>query len=606
MVIFIIYQTDEIIASYERFLDSHYISKYIPIKIESLSEHDQEYPNSCNCWVINTFEIIRETIESYYPEGLISDCCVISELYEPEITSLSEINPLSDKQTIGAVLGLLVLAFPEVMWLFDSPHNGINSNLFYKLKDNEFIEINHIINTARTKTFYIEVLIKNHFTFLFDPTGLRNSILSNIKGTVYNIYPRNNLAISLDEETSYNILHAYLAYRLNYKVLSINSFLFLDHFLQEHNSFDLIFEDIYLNYPDEPSKGQREQMKKPVNLSNLEVRDNYYYCLKEIPNRIIITSGHQRVDWFSENQEYINRIKFEGKTIETVYKPSSGIFNILLAGGLMDKYWSHRKQILNTYPINGENNIHSANGRFLLIAETLIKKAKLINENKYSVEDYIQGALLTYDALNVLGYRTPTTSLEAVSLRNILEVKAECMFYGIDYNVDVVNRSKDIELEVETISYWFKPSHSKASSLNAQMSIIMRLYKIFEDNCQYDESMACLNRFKHLNRKWSSINNYYMKILHPLRWYIDTLVGSLPSFIGAIIIWPLVFGLLNWFFHINEFIECILGSFMCFYSLQTYPNLNYNENIFTFVIILTGFIHLGIFISHLYSCFMRE
>ena len=50
------------------------------------------------------------------------------------------------------------------------------------------------------------------------------------------------------------------------------------------------------------------------------------------------------------------------------------------------------------------------------------------------------GALLALEAQELLANRTPTTALEALAVRHELEVTAECMFYGVEYNFDVRRR----------------------------------------------------------------------------------------------------------------------------------------------------------------------
>jgi ABC-type multidrug transport system fused ATPase/permease subunit len=220
------------------------------------------------------------------------------------------------------------------------------------------------------------------------------------------------------------------------------------------------------------------------------------------------------------------------------------------------------------------------------------------------------------EALELLGCRTPTTSLEAIALRHKLEVKAECMFQGMEYNIEVKSRFREINGEVRAVSHWFNPATRKRSALNAEMSVVTEIMRIFREYGQFDEEQECLKHFRELNRRWYFLNHPWFRPIHPLRWYVETLIGSFRLFVLAILGWPVVFGLLSFAtgatFGANGGDIVGLGhhltnAYFSFFGLQpsVQPN-NSAAHILTLLLVVIGFAHLGIFISHLYSLVSRK
>jgi hypothetical protein len=575
--------------------------------------HDERIGTSPNdkSWnnrILSLFIEISRYLEKSKPEELRNSVAFLDGgFYEG---GLKELSPLKDPPTLAQLAAMLVLAFPDVFWIFLTTRENLddNNHILYWMSD---------INKALDKTIYEPI---------FDADGLRNKIKKTMKqnpdygNTVSFIQDRkeDNIAAAIDEEEAYAYLHGYLAYKLGFRCFLINSENKMDLFKNNEISRDmnilpkakLIFEDIYLNFPDK-SKG--------THFSNLHERDSVFKKLKSAENRIFVTVGHKNVRWDKENRAYIRSLRSAPKKIKIVYKPSGGIYNLLEKSGLLTDY---RKRLQQKWELAGPNKnsdidssvIHSAPGRLLLLAEKLIDRAENIYSQSSTVPDCIHGATLALEALDLLGYRTPTTSLEAIALRHQLEVKAECMFYGVEYNIDVKNRFKEIEGEVSSVARWFHPSVRKRSALNARMGIITEVMGIFRQCGQFDEEQACLRHLRKLNRTWYFLNNPWLKVIQPIRAYIETLVGSFPLFILALLFWPSFFGVLSFklgaeFNNISRFSfsDQLSNAFFTFFGLQpvNFP-VNGPAKILTILIIFGGFMHLGIFISYLYNLITRK
>ncbi len=533
----------------------------------------------------------------------------------------------------AVLLSLLFLTFPEVQWYFLCENSKCErSTAFIHLLPPFFSFKDYFIQDFEKKDNPSEVclILSRFFNIipLFDFSDLRNKIRQCIQpasGGDNPVFPlRYHFAAAIDEEEPYAFLHGYLAYKIGYKCLLVTTQEMMELLSKKKEEklkcdipfIDLAFEDLFLNFPD--------RSQDNIHLSDLYKRDEKYKRLKDVSKRILVTVGHKHIGWYRKNQDYIKGLRAKGKKVKIVYKPSSGMYNILEKSGLLKEYWKRRKEEWNRAKPRLESveeiGGHSAPGSLLLIAEKLIDRSRRIFSKAETVQDCIQGATLAMEAIELLGYRTPTTALEAIALKHKLEVKAECMFCGIEYNIDVKNRIREIKNEVKAVSLWFHSNVRKRSVLDAQMRIITDITRIFREAGQFDEELSCIKYLRKLNRRWSLKERGFKKFLnyliYPLRSYIETLVASFPLFCLALVGWPTLFGILgkitgaNFGKHISymsPLTDYISNAFFTFFGLQPsgFPGGSW-AHILTILLIFGGFLHLGIFISHLYTLITRR
>jgi len=597
-----------------------------------------EIPDEVPIPILDLFNLISSKLEKRENTVLRNSIAIFDiGLYEWNLNPLSITSPERNQ-----LASMLTLAFPEIHWVF------------VRMIKKEFEGTDDL---EKKYTFYWTGKLKEFFDSLnnlpspfFDPSNLRNSIRENMKRTAdlekqlkyLQLHDRGDSA-SIDEEEPYACLHGYLAYKLGYRCFLVTTMRMIKEVFGKEtsperenkpNNIDLVFEDMFLNFPDR--ERYLADKKEHLRLSDLRQRDRIFDCLKNVENRIFVTVGHKYIptERLESNKVYIEELKAGGKRIKKVYKPSGGIYNILEKAGLLKKYWKRKKEewdaaIPFVETAAEEGGGHSAPGRLLVIAEKLIDRAERIFDGTQTVQGCIHGALLALEAQELLGYRTPTTSLEAIALRHQLEVKAECMFYGVGYNIDMKKRFKEIAGEVKAVSRWFHPSVKKKSALNAQMGIITELMEILREYFQFDEEQECLKCFRKLNRKWYFSNRPWLNFIRPIRWYIETLVGSFSLLITSIIGWPLLSGVVKFILDKYEnFGQHILQAYMTFFSFQpiesevtsqkgqqlaselaskiTYPGYFPHDHWLTLLLIIGGFLHLGIFISYLYTVITRK
>lgn len=595
-------------------------------------------------WVLRAFDQIAAKIEAV--AGASGNSCslhravVFVDPDQEQLTSLDQLNPISLKGGgWSALIAMLVLAFPEMHWVINDADPSSESAFF-----NEAHGLS-ATNTVRQ----VLALHDQGFTPLFDATGWRTLMRERIRKTeeahkrVAPYMPvRLALAASLDEEDGYAFFNAYTAYRFGYRCHVLTTYGLTKKILDEaatpdeadaetkttgkllRNALALSFEDLYMNFPD-------KSPEVDIHFSELEKRDGHFRKLRAVKRRVFVTVGHQHrgedQQTWADNREYLKYLRSTGHYCKTIYKPESGVFDLWHRSGLRGLHAANQglaqgfewppQEFTYRDHIGG----HSAPGRLLLIANRLLERACRILSEADSVPKAIHGAVLALDAIEYMGHRTPTTSLEALALKHQLEVYAECMFYGIEYNMDVDSRFKEIESEVRAIGEWFRPTSRRLSMLNAEIRIISELILIFRQHNQFDEEQKALVRSRSLYRHlWYGRNKWWAWLFYPARWYVEFLLGSLMRFVLALFCWIIVltvlYGLV--FPPSDHYLQPDLfhgfsDAVTSFFGLQPPHDLKQlveeNQPHVVWVMlsaVILGFVHLGIFISHLYSIIARR
>jgi len=536
---------------------------------------------------------------------------------------LDELDPLNSSKGPAQLLSMLILATPEIHWVFLPGINLYGKNKVLKNKYFYTFDIDKLSNFIRNTIDFTNTGLIS----LFDSCNLRNSIREKIIEKEKGVPVRNECAAAIDEEISYALLNAYTAYRFGYRVWTVTTFEVMKHIFQNNNSnlkldcdIKLVFEDLYLNFPD----------RNDEHLSDIEDRDDKFEGLANVNERILVTVGHKigsdNKNKWQKNLSYL-KFTFPGRS-KVLYKPLSGIFDLWKKAGKWNWYKNTPKlQGDFTWPpkkitkLSDEGSGHSTPGRLLLIVQSLLKRSENILRKANSVEDTIQAATLALEAKELLACKTPTTAMKALSLQHQAEVETECMFYGVEYDFDVKSRIKDIKKEVKAISTWFHRSAKRRSQLNAEISILNELAQRYRNYSQFDEENVCINESRKLtNALWVN-RNPLRWLIWPFRAYINFLLKSLNRFIFVMMLWVFLFGLLYWFIAAKqgadvEFIDSIIVSAKTFLAFQP-PDLEFWVHpprleftpirliYFIFPAVL-GFIHLGVFISHLTMILMRK
>lgn len=386
----------------------------------------------------------------------------------------------------------------------------------------------------------------------------------------------------------------------------------------------LSVEDRFLNFADKDPESN-------LRLSQDHDRLEMFGALAQVPHRVFITTRHDTLSPPSLTatlkaaaaavHRKLTKVGLQSQEAIVVHKPCSGILDIwarLEISRPATFIWPPKSD----WTKDSEESGHSAPGRLLLVAERLIARAQRILENARAVPDAIHGAVLSLDAKEYLGHRTPTTSLEAVALQHQLEALSECSFYGIEHNIDVKRRFAEIATELNSITNWVTPSKRTLSRLNAELRIVSELVLIFRSHSQFDEEQQSLvklrrlhrNLWLHRNRQWAWV--YWIFWL--FRAYVELMLRSLGWLTAAFAFWVLALTILYVISgHSGEpslvarywhgFVDTMI-SFIGLSPPHDMEDLWNGPGVIRVCMLAIGlgFVHLGIFITHLYAIIARR
>ena len=500
-------------------------------------------------------------------------------------------------------------------------NTDINYSMIVSMLQLVFPEV-LFISSDIAELSYSKKIIGNGYSPLMDGQGKRDMIrkvmVKDSDGIAEYLPLRKNLAVAIDDEQSYSLLHAYAAYRAGYKTIAITRIDQANAFLCGINRLrpQLVIEDLYIHYPDGGD-----------GLSDLETRSSYYEGLNEATHRILVTSGFQQKSdeaKVKRNIAFIKQLKIKGNHHKEVLKPHAGTFLLWQASGLStvlqfgrgrrrrtgvgdDYYWP---------PESKQDEVkhgHSSPGRLTYIAQHLLNRAeRLWRADGMSIQEAVRGAVLATDALELLGGRTPTTSIEALRLKHEFEVNAECRFSGVEHHFLLKPRLQEIRRDVAYICNWFHPKQQRMAALNAEMTILSCLMIVFRQNAQFDEEQECLVRVRHLqNELWRRQSPWRFWTWPVLR-YFEFILSSIPNFIISMLVWMFLLSIAYTLVLDNNImagIESSLTSFLSPGGPIAFQKAVVESGLHAGIIcvaIALGSLHLGVFVAHLYSIIARK
>jgi len=601
-------------------------------------------------WILRTFDGLAAAIEAHIGTGIgirgVPNCAAVVDIQVEPVRDLSDLNPLSTtpELTWSTVVGMLILAFPEIQWVLAN-QPGLRVPTMLRNQD----------GLTPNKLGYdcdIESLLQlqdEGFSPLFDGPGfssaIREGMIRRTPSAAKDIPIRRSKAASIDEETSYAYVTAYTAYRRGCSSYVVSTYAMMRRLFGSTTApiVDLTFEDLFLGFPDLDPTRIAEGLDIPQNelhLSNLEIRDRIFPGLADVPLRAFVTVGHEHVKNVSaHNEAYRQRREAGGDghpcvVFRDIRKPVPGVIDLQRALGSSAPChisWPPAHTSLN------EDLGHSAPGRLLVLAQLLTRRAaRILTAGPVTPEQALYGAVLAMNAKEYLQHRTPTASLEALAIQQELEVIAECMFQGVAYNRQLQPRFKDLESEVSSASYWFAKSDQESVKLNSRITILGNLAARFRAFNQIDEELECLNSVRSLHPELWRIQHLrlYSKagesrtVLQQLRsalaqctvylaygayWYAAKFMSSLGMAFVILVCWIAVLGigfavLQHPQMHCIERLGAGLGDAMIsFFGLQApAADMQWRAWWLVFVAILAGFPHLGLVISYLFSRLVRR
>ena len=304
--------------------------------------------NRCD-WVFKTFEALASEIESRIEGGItvrgVPRCAAVVDLGVERVQGLSCLNPLADTPDLNwtTVVGMLILAFPEVQWIIAN-QPGLNAPPL--LCGRGGLAPNRLDYDCDLEALL--QLLDEGYSPLFDGTGSVSEIRKAMAYAVPSekgIVVRASKAAAIDDETPYAFLCAYTAYRFGCCSFAISTYAMMRRIFGSGGQpvVNLTFEDMFVNFPDTPGDELADELgvdRKDLHLSKLEMRDRAFPGVADVPLRALVTVGHEHVlqKIVASNQEY--RAKREkgcgGRPkirFKDVFKPVGGVFDLHRALG---------------------------------------------------------------------------------------------------------------------------------------------------------------------------------------------------------------------------------------------------------------------------------
>lgn len=473
--------------------------------------------------------------------------------------------------SIETVVAWWMLAYPEVRWLWWTPGGrgrkdccrGVQTApgcLCSSVLEWHGLPIGTLGAESRRRSSDrwppLEGVVR-FFPGLFDPSGLRASIRGALGASVhpgdrgYQLC-RKSVALAIDEEREYAQLAGYAAYRAGYRVWASASWRSFEYLWAwegvEVPELRASFEDLYLSFPDQEGALPRKlgAPKAPQRLSCLRYRDaplnGSSKCLiAESPHRVLMTVGHKRGRngrrvW----KDNVQHLRQRPGSWSVVRKPLGNVYRLLNEVASRKDRGQWRKYVRQLQ--HSEDGRHSAPGRLLAIAEGLIDRGGRILTQARNPVDALHAAALALEAKELLSGLTPTTTLEAIALQHEAEVTAESRFLGVQHNVDLRERFKEIAGDVNAVAYWFGRRHWVRSALNARLTITERLAQRLRSLNQVEEELACLAEARKLRFQFWVREKPWRWALWPFLGYVSFALKSLPRFILAVVCVCLFFG----------------------------------------------------------------
>ncbi|MEZ6138707.1 MAG: hypothetical protein R3C53_27800 [Pirellulaceae bacterium] len=502
---------------------------------------------------------IEDRLESL-PAVQSSDVTVLVDAIEADDLSLAK-----EDTNWTSLVAMLIATYPELNWVFAFSGRGACND--------DFPEASH----DRYSIFGVE---RNA---LFDPTGLRDWIRIRTNGDLvemakravadedeaFQLPLRKQTAAVIEDENDYAMIHGYAAYRFGFRTDVVTTWGQMKELFRftpkgeaynpaqppkvpdnKRHIYSLILEDMRVQFPDKPANVHLSRPNDRARECNLLADEN-----DQSEFRFCISTGQESSadDLWNEYDGYLYHKRHGiGKLLP---KPIGGPLEIWKATGLRIQLENGLSEGFVSPPavINGERyDGHGSPGKLALVAQKLIDRARYTAINATSTSDFIMSAVMANDAFELLGGKTPTMSLEAIKIKHVAEVRAECTFVGAGFHFDLNDRFAEIYEFVHSTCRWYHQSVRKYAELDARATICNELVKVYSEAGQAEERDACLAEFRWNNRRLELLQALEKRKpvsvgANCVLLYAELLLVSMTRIVAAFVLWIAFFWLVTHF-----------------------------------------------------------
>lgn len=542
------------------------------------------------------------------------------------------LDPIAEATTWDSLLARLILALPELYWVFGIVEDGAGTETQTTERKNA--------QEVLSQHGLAALLERPARAALLDPTGLRNLVRCRANRSLktrdrlgadsplpaFQLPTRSSRAAAIDEEIEFALLHGYAAYRFGLRADLVTSWRLMEALFGEHagssHGYTLLIEDVRLRFPDKPSDVHLSSLASYLDDGRWTGREHHCPLLANASEdslwRILVTTGQSSPDEeiVQTNDEYLAQ-KPTGRAM-TLFKPVGGVFDLWHDAGLLDELDERPcKGYVEGFSWPPESldddwaGRHAAPGQLTMIATHLLERAAELRSRASTLADSIRAAVLATDAVELLGGRTPALTLSGLALKHEMEVRAECAFVGAGFHFEVGRRLEAIEAEISAVAEWFEDDRRQHAALDARAGVINRLVLVYREAGQAEEMDECLAALRAVNRKMRRPKSW-----NPVAWlahgvlaYGEWLMTSFSRILTAIGAWLVVFLLSARMLDCEGregWIEAAGKAFTWFFGGETADASPSSAVAVAILAIPIGILHIGILISFLYSLIARK
>lgn len=472
-----------------------------------------------------------------------SDLVVVVDEYD--------VNSAGVKAHFGwsALVSMLILSLPEVRWIFVSvvsaPADPKRNAVYEHFR--AFI----------TSHFGLERLRSDHGPQLFDGMGLREVVLKlndigpddGIDDVLSSTKP---VALVLDDESQFRSMLSLAAYSWGFRVFSVATWpealqLVGPSGMWQRNphplhQIRLSLEDLCLRYHDQPYSKLDDPAERIRLLPGLSAGhiSRHYVSIGDLHP---IAPAKTRF-W-----------KRTARREEVIPKPTRDYFSLWdeIGGRWGSMPWDGA-----TFSRADTNEPHGAPGRIVIVAETMLARAKRLLAGAPSLQEKLWVAVVSADAFRLLEGRSPMLSAEALYLRHVAEVSVVAGEVGSRSRLDIEPRLNAIERSLTALA---EPLPKDAQSLfvtNARLKVVATLEKILSNSSLLNDAGKCGREARQLRGKlgrdaiWSAKSRPVL--LRSLHWLGDGyfsfalrspeafLVATASTFLGFVMLFAFAQG----------------------------------------------------------------
>jgi hypothetical protein len=422
----------------------------------------------------------------------------------------------------------LVLEFPEIYFIFFEASGTLPQGEIVWHHSADYGQTPHIVELLH--------LHSNGFRTLYDPVGLRSWLKENLSAvdptrsenrfrTLFRARSA-SAALVIEDEPSFAHFNAFAAYKAGMRaflVVSYREFLRLLPDLSVRVSAaqpkaGTVISDWDIQFVDQVTGSADPPLDLLVRLETI-ARVWFVTSNKRAAERGLLANIPRIGDGAAEFAKAADH--------RCVAKPYPGIF--FLADLLAE---SPRSSVERTEPSEGRR--HTAPHGCAMIAMALIDRAREFSIEETDHRRYLHQAMLAGEAKEILGGLSAATYLEALTLQNNAEIRAESSFPGTESNIQP---SRRLDVFVQEVDY-VESRHAGQEEwrrarllyLSQQLNSFRSMYNHYEE---VDAAETCFRKIAVLQRDLMSIGdnavgrrNFWAKCRSIGLAYSDTLTSA--------------------------------------------------------------------------------